>query len=193
MNFSSTWQRTIRLALALAATVTIGFGCDDGGNGAQTQPPAQRPAQAAAADALPGDLVLAEAPAGAKDVAAAKKEAKEGDAVVLRGRVGGSESPFVEGRASLQLVDVALKACGEANPDDPCKTPWDYCCDDPKEVAAHSANVQVVGADGKPLRTSLKGLSGLKPLSEVTVKGTVAKAGESGSLVVNATGIHVKG
>ena len=53
--------------------------------------------------------------------------------------------------------------------------------------------MQVVGADGKPLRAGLSGFAGLKPLSVVTVKGKVSKAGESGLLVIDATGLHVKG
>ena len=176
------------LGISLVALVT---GCDD--RDAGTKAPGQAPAQASSADALPAGLVVSEAPAGAKDVVALKKEAKVGDEVVVRGRVGGSVSPFVEGRASFQLIDTSLKACGESNPADTCRTPWDFCCEEPKEVAAHSASVQVVGADGKPLRSALQGAGGLKPLSEVTVRGTVAKGSDTGTLIVNATAIHVKG
>lgn len=173
-------------AIFLAAAVT---GCDDASDTA-SQPAV--PQAARGAQALPADLVLGEAPAGAKDVVAVKGEAKVGDTVVVRGRVGGSPSPLVEGRASFQLIDASLKACGEGNPDDKCETPWDFCCEDPKAIAAHSASIQVVGADGRPMRSGLKGVGGLKPLSEVTVKGTVAQGSDSGALVINATGLHVK-
>jgi hypothetical protein len=172
--------------------VALIAGCDERAESPATRSQSASPSQTAAVDTLPPGLVLAEAPAGAKDVAAVRKEVKAGDEVVLRGKVGGSLSPIVEGRASFQIVDASLTSCDQM-PGDTCKTPWDYCCDDPKEVAAHSASVQVVGADGKPLRAPLAGVGGLKPLSEVTVKGTVAKAGDSGTLVVNATGIYVKG
>ena len=177
-----------RLIMLVACVLAAAGGCDNDATSTSVAPPAA----AASADALPAGLLLAEAPAGAKDVVAARKDAKAGDTVVVRGRVGGSASPLVEGRASFQLVDASLKACGEGNVDDKCTTPWDFCCEDPKEIVAHSASVQVVGADGKPLRTPLAGLGGLKPLSEVTVTGTVARAGDSGALVVNAKGIHVK-
>ena len=174
------------------------IGCDDRGGagasgGASPAHPSSTAPSPASAEALPAGPVLAEAPPGAKDVVAVRKDAKQGDEVVLRGRVGGSKTPFVGGRASFQLVDASLKACGECTALDECKTPGDYCCSDPKEIAAHSASVQVVGADGRPLRAGLAGAGGLKPLSEVVVKGTVAKAAESGVLVVNATGIYVKG
>jgi hypothetical protein len=179
--------RVFVLAAVVAASIVVGCdkGTDDGrskGDGAQVS---------AGADALPAGLVLSQAPAGARDVAAVRAEAKVGDPVVLRGRVGGSLSPFVEGRASFQLVDASLKACGEGTAMDNCKTPWDYCCDDPKDVAAHSASIQVSGPDGRPLRAGLNGFAGMKPLSTVTVKGVVAKAASSGALVVNADGIYV--
>jgi len=190
-NFPSRLPGVYAGLVAAAVLVASATGCEDrGAVQSGSNPSAQ---SASAPEALPAGFVLSEAPTGAKDVVALKKDAKPGDEVVLRGRVGGSPSPFVDGRASMQVIDKALKACGEGTAMDECKTPWDYCCDDPKEVAAHSASVQVVGADGKPLRAGLKGVGGLKPLSEVTVRGTVAKGADSGVLVVNATGIHVKG
>src|SRR5687768_3985668 len=92
------------LAVALVALIT---GCED--RTAAPPSPSTPQAQTAAAGTLPAGFVLAEAPAGARDVVALKKEAKVGDEVVVRGRVGGSASPFVEGRASLQLIDASLK------------------------------------------------------------------------------------
>ena len=185
-------NRVARVWLGMGvALIAFAAGCED--RTVAPPSPSTPQAQAAAAETLPAGFVLAEAPAGAKEVVAVKKEAKVGDEVIVRGRVGGSVSPFVEGRASLQLIDTSLKACGEGNPADTCKTPWDFCCEEPKEIAAHSASIQVVGADGKPLRAGLRGVDGLKPLSEVIVKGTVAKGSDSANLIVNATGIHVKG
>ena len=184
----STFRSCFLGGLASMAVAVAVAGCDR-----KSQTATEQPAAAANAEALPPSLALAEAPAGANDVLAVRSGAKEGDAVVVRGRVGGSRSPFVDGRASMQIVDASMKACGEGTPMDECKTPWDYCCSEPKDIAAHSASVQVVGADGKPLRASLSGFAGLKPLSKVTVKGTVAKSADSGALVINATGVHVDG
>ena len=62
--------------------------------GPRTRPPhiarGAAGARASSADALPAGLVVPEAPAGARDVVALKKGAKDGDEVVVRGRVGGS-------------------------------------------------------------------------------------------------------
>jgi hypothetical protein len=82
-----------------------------------------------------------------------------------------------------------LKACSD-NPDDKCATPWDYCCETAADIAKHSALVQVVDSAGMPLRTSLKGVNGLKELSEITVQGVVREAKDK-ILIVNATAIYI--
>lgn len=174
----------------LVACLTLGvIGCDGGGD---TPPAAKGGAEAAVppgTEVVLADVILAQPPPDAKDVNALKASAKEGDEVVLRGRVGGSADPFVNGRAAFQIVDMSVKSCKEI-PGDTCETPWDYCCE--PDVAKSSATVQIVDADGKPLKVGLKGVGGLQPLAEVTVKGTVAKTQEGAPMVVNATGIHVK-
>ena len=152
-------------------------------------PPAPTPAAPVAAVSIPDSLFLASAPADAKPLEEVKAAAKPGDTVVLRGLVGGSGNPFVDGRAMVTLVGAGLPACGD-NPEDACKTPWDYCCETPDEIAAHSATIQLADKHGQPLKAGLKGLHGIKELSDLTVVGTVAQA-EGGVLVVNASGIYV--
>lgn len=148
-----------------------------------------KPSKSAAAEPLPPALFLASAPAEALSVEDAKKTAKAGGTVVLRGRVGGSRDPFVEGRAVLTLVGPGLPACSD-NPDDACKTPWDYCCEEKRAIAEHSATVQVLDGAGAPLRATLKGHGGIRELSDLIVVGNVAVA-DGATLVVNATGIFV--
>ena len=179
---------TRRKSMLVPFLVLAMVGCDDRDNTATSEKGAAATASAPA-DAVPAGLILASAPGDAKDVNALKGSAKEGDEVILRGRVGGSVHPIVDGRAAFQVVDLSVKSCKEI-PGDTCETPWDYCCE--PDVAKSTATVQVVGADGKPLKTSLKGVGGLAPLAEVTVKGKVGKTQEGAPLVVNATGIHVK-
>jgi hypothetical protein len=142
-----------------------------------------------AATALPSDLILEKDPEGAKTVEEIKSSAKPGDKVVVRGRIGGSKAPFVEKRAVFTIMGAGLKACSD-DPEDKCKTPWDYCCDTADAIAKHSATIQVVDADGAPLRTGLKGTNGLKELSVVVIQGVVKEAKEK-ILIINATGIHV--
>lgn len=141
--------------------------------------------------ALPKGLFLASPPTGASALLPpeAKKTAKVGDTITLAGRVGGSKAPFVAGRSVLTLVGDNLPACSD-NPDDHCKMPWDYCCENKADIAKHSATVQIVDEKGKTLRVDFKGQNGITELSDLTVVGKVAQVSDK-MLVVNATGIYV--
>ncbi len=55
-----------------------------------------------------------------------RAEAKDQDDVVIVGRIGGSEIPWVEGRAAFYIVDASLKSCTEVGSDH-CPKPWDFC------------------------------------------------------------------
>ena len=99
----------------------------------------------------PSGFFTSQVPAEARNVSDVKKAGalKKGDKVVLRGVIGGSKEPFVQNRAVFTLVGNGLKPCN-ANPEDTCATPWDYCCDPRSEVAAHSATIFVTDAKGNP-------------------------------------------
>lgn len=141
---------------------------------------------------LAADFFLKEPPAGAKDVLVVKKEAKEGDEVLIRGRVGGGKNDtFTQGRAMMYIMDPAIHSC-DMNPGDDCATPWDYCCETPEDIAANKATIQFVGPDDKVLKADLKGSNGIDHLSVVVVKGKVGKRDDPKVLVVNASGIYVE-
>ena len=152
--------------------------------------PAATNQTSAQADALPAGLVIEQAPEGAREVADVRKAA-DGDVVVVRGRIGGQRKPFTAGRAQFQLVDLAVSTCDKM-PDDHCPTPWDMCCEPTKDIADNSVTVQVVGAGDRPLRAELSGVGGMKPMSEIAVKGVVKKSADGKAVMVNATQIHVK-
>lgn len=179
--------RTTAVALLLFAGAVVGTGCDD--PKAQTGGQAA-PAAAATADPLPAGLIVDKAPADAKGVTEVRGSA-DGEDVVVRGRIAGSQEPFTAGRAQFQLIDLGIKSCAEME-DDSCPTPWDMCCEEPKVVAQNSVTVQVVGADGRPLKSEIEGVAGLKPLSEVAVKGKLRKSADGKAVTVDATELHVK-
>jgi hypothetical protein len=160
-------------------------GCDGG------QKP-EAAASAPGAEALPAGLIVTAAPADPKGVAEVRKTAADGDQVVVRGRIAGQEDPFTEGRAQFQLVDAGVKSCAEMEGDN-CPTPWDMCCESPKDVAANSLTVQIVNSDGRPIKAELKGVGGMKPLSEVSVKGTLRKSADGKAFTVEAKELYVKG
>ena len=184
MTTRSRWIAGALLVAALAFT-----GCNGGGEGdgsSITTPPPDT------TDELPAGLVLDAAPEGAVEIAKVKASAKEGDEVVVRGQVGGSREPFVAGRAALTIADGdVLTSCDEM-PADGCDAPWDYCCEDPAKIMANSATIQVVGADGRPLKASLEGVGGIEGLKVILVKGVVGPRPDPNVLVINATGIFVE-
>ena len=138
---------------------------------------------------VPEGFYLASAPAGAKPVAEVVASAKDGDAVVVTGRVGGAKKVFVDGYAAFTIVDPKIQPCGAGNMDE-CQTPWDYCCDAPDVIAANALSVELV-ADGKPLAASARGFHGLDHLDTVVVTGTVDKD-SAGNVRVLASGLHVQ-
>jgi hypothetical protein len=133
--------------------------------------------------------LLAVEPEGADDVIAVREAASDGDDVLVVGRIGGGENPWVDGRAAFSIVDTSLKACSDI-PGDMCETPWDYCCETPK-LPSSTALIKVVGEDGDLVRADARELLKVKELSTVVVKGK-AQRDDTGNLTVLATGVYVK-
>jgi hypothetical protein len=166
--------------LLLAALVTVG--CDPGGGSSERPAPAGPSAEGAR-------YLLSSEPAGARGVADTRREAKDGDAVVVVGRIGGQENPWVEGRATFQIVDPSLKSCKEC--EENCPTPWDYCCTPKEELLKMMTTVKVVDGQGRPVPTDARQLLGLKELQTVVVRGK-AKRDDQGNLTVLADGLFVR-
>ena len=173
------------LAVAVALVVA---GCDNEKKSARSAAPATTPAAATAS--LPAGTIVAEAPAGAQDLDAVKKTAKDGDAVVVNAWVGGADQPMAKNRAIMMVADKSLPSC-DKTPMDTCKTPWDSCCEPTEVRTAKTATVQVVDSSGKPLGGTLESVAGLKPLSKVTVAGIARRPAGSDSLIIEAKSIHV--
>ena len=178
------------LALALGSIALIG--CEpDKAPTPVTPPPPQPTAGTDASAALPPTLFTDKAPNGAIELAAAKKTAKPGDEVTVRGRIAGHAEPLAPNRAILTLLDAAVVTCDKM-PGDSCTTPWDACCEPRESLQASTATIQVVDASGKPLKTGLRGVHGIEPLKELVVTGKVKDAAGGNTLVIDATRIHVK-
>lgn len=138
---------------------------------------------------IPFGFMLDEAPSDVKNVIDAKETAKPGDTIAIRGRIGGSARPFVDGRAVFTIVGRGPHACSD-HADDQCKTPWDYCCTPRDELRAHSATIQIVDESGAPIRTDIKGRRGIQELSDLTVVGKVVST-NGGSLIIKASGMYL--
>ncbi len=129
------------------------------------------PAGAASTDsALPGSWRLPTVPPGARAVHEVRAAAAPDEEVAVVGRV----ADFVEGLAAFTLVDESLPDCRRGGPMPDCPTPWDYCCIDPAETAAHTVTVEL-REGGHVLRVPVRGFDGLDRLSRVVVLGTVQR------------------
>ncbi|MBC8105685.1 MAG: hypothetical protein H7Z14_03775 [Anaerolineae bacterium] len=172
-------QTRVVLAIVIFAIV----GCKK-----ETAPPAPL---ASSVQSLPADLFTTTPPPGATDVAATRKSAKDGDAIVIKGQVAGAKEPIAANRAIMTVADLSLPTC-DKTPGDKCPTPWDACCEPSDKIAANSLSVQVVGADGRPLKAGLGGATGIAPLKHVVVAGVVKMAAGSDTPIVEARQIYVQ-
>ncbi|MSQ96853.1 MAG: hypothetical protein EXR98_20185 [Gemmataceae bacterium] len=176
-------NRTILFGLVGMVAAAVIVGCT------KTEPgPKNLPDPKAAGDAR-AKYLLASEPAGAKGVKEIKQQAKDGDEVVVVGRIGGSVKPFT-GRASFTIVDLSFKPCNEIEGDS-CETPWDYCCDAPDELAKGKVLVKLVDAAGKTLPEDAKELLSIKELQTVVIQGQMRK-GEDNSVSVVVNGIFIR-
>jgi len=142
----------------------------------------------APASDVPESFFVASPPPTPKPVAEVVASAKDGDSVVVTGRVGGAKKVFVDDYAAFTIVDAKLAPCGTNNMDE-CETPWDYCCASPEVIAANAVSVELV-TDGKLLKANPRGFHGLDLLTTVVVEGKVARDA-AGNVRVLATGLHV--
>ena len=175
----------------MAAAALLLVGC--GKNNAQVeQDPAPAPVDPAQATALAAVVGQSVPEAEQMAIPAIKPTAEVGQSITLEGKVMGTAEPFVNNRAVMIIGDEKTITSCDLIPEDECETPWDVCCDDPDTIQAGTATIQVVGEDGKPLQTGLKGVSGLTELSRVRVSGIVAEGSTPELLIVNAGAIEVR-
>lgn len=113
-------KRPILLGLAGLTAAVVLVGCT------RTDPTPNNAADPKAADEAKAKYLLASEPAGAKGVIELRKTAKDGDAVIVIGRIGGSKEPFT-GRAAFEIVDTSFVACTEKPEPEESETPWEFC------------------------------------------------------------------
>ena len=170
-------------ALCVAAGLTLA-GCSG-----DVSPPADTRSNATLSADEAAQYLLAEAPGEAVEVMAARESAGDGDEVIVVGRIGGSKSPWIDGRAAFPIVDRSVKACNEIS-GDRCPTPWDYCCQ-LDLLARGTALVKLVDADGRALAFDARAIPGVTELAAVVVKGT-AHRDEAGNLTITANRIYIQ-
>ena len=177
-------NRAILLGLCGLAAAVVMVGCTPNQPAPKKNTPDPKVSEEARAK-----YVLASEPTGAKGVKEIKQQAKDGDEIVVVGRIGGSPKPFT-GRAAFTIMDLSFKTCNEMEGDS-CPTPWDACCTPPDDLAKGTVLVKFVDATGKTLPENAKELLNVKEIQTVVVKGQVRRD-EGNSISVVASGIFVK-
>jgi hypothetical protein len=147
-----------------------------------------RPAATPALQVDGKQFLLAGEPAGARGVMEVCQAARDGDPVVVVGRVGGDRNPWVTGRAKFLIVDPSLTPCDHKG-DGGCREPWDYCR---HRAVLPRAKIPVKFADdkGHTLAVDARELLGIKELQTVVVRGR-ARRDSAGNLSVVADGLYV--
>jgi hypothetical protein len=157
-------------------------GCGDSTEVAETGSATTTPAVDASAFLLDAE------PDGAIGVVKVRTESKDGDEIVIVGRIGGNKNPWVDGRAAFSIVDLDAKPCNEI-PGDKCPAPWDYCCED--NLASKTTLVKFNDDNGKLVAAGAKELFGLKELDTVVISGK-AKVDDAGNVTVMAESMFVR-
>lgn len=145
--------------------------------------------QSAATRAMGSKYLLPSEPVSSLPVIAARQSAKQGDSVVVVGRIGGSVNPWIDGLAAFTIVDASLKACSDT-PGDTCPKPWDYCCVT-DQLPAATALIKLVDDRDAVVDVDARSLLNLKELDTVVVRGKAVRD-DSGNLVVMASGLFVR-
>lgn len=170
----------VNLTLSIAAFTLTGCGSSS----------LEPDATAVTAASLDGSkYLLNEEPDGAVGVIAARETAKDGDAVVIVGRIGGAANPWIEGRAAFMLLDASklMVAIGEDSGED--ELCMDDCC--AAERAGCTTLVKVIDADGKLVPADSRQLLGLTSDDMVVVRGK-AKKDDSDNFTVLADAIYIR-
>lgn len=170
----------------LALGVIVFAGCS---RDTVSQSNPDQPATSIPSATVGSEVLLTSEPEGAGDVLAIRQQAADGDDVVVVGRIGGSENPWIDGRAAFSIVDRSLKACSDIEGDG-CPKPWDYCCETSR-LADASALVKVVDAEGNLIAADPKQFLDVTELSTIVAKGK-AQRDEAGNLTILASSIYVK-
>jgi len=131
------------------------------------------------------EFTLTTEPANALEILDAREQAKDGEPIVVVGRLGGGIKPWIDGRAAFLVVDTRVQGCGEG---DKCDENCPGCS---KEMAEASTMVKFHGADGKVLATDARQLLGVKELETVVIRGT-ANRDKAGNVTIAANGIFIR-
>lgn len=133
--------------------------------------------------------VLAEEPEGAVGVMMAREDAKDQDAIVLVGRIGGRKNPWIEGRSAFTLIDASITVVADGKESGDAQICMDDCCATLR--ADCTTLVKIVDDRGQVLPIDARELLDANPNDMVVIQGKVRRDDE-GSFSITASGVYVR-
>jgi len=133
--------------------------------------------------------ILTDEPDGAIGVIEARKSTKDGEPVVVVGRIGGAKNPWIDGRAAFTMLDASMVVVAEGTESNGGEICMDECC--AVERAGSTTLVKVVDENGGVLAADARSLLGVANDDMVVVQGNVSRD-TAGNFVILASGVHVR-
>lgn len=178
-------MRTTIIASAFWVTVALISGCGDA--------PAVQSRTAASETQIDGArYMLAEEPDDAIGVIEARQSASDGAPLTVVGRIGGTSSPWVDGRAAFTMLDASLVLVAEGT-DAGDAEDGQFCTGDccASERAHATMLVKILGDNGRVLEVDSRDLLGIAENDMVVVSGK-AKKDKNGNVTLVADAVFVR-
>ena len=139
---------------------------------------------------ISGDqFLLADEPDDAIGVIEARDTVKDGQPIVIVGRIGGAANPWIEGRAAFTLLDASMALVADGTENGEGEICLDDCC--AEERGKCTTLVKIVGSDGNLVAADSRKLLGVTEEDTVVVQGTASKD-ESGNFTVLGQRVFVR-
>ncbi len=158
--------------------------CINGCGGDETGDQQAKPVSHSPGANLIADMILTERPEGAVPLREALEAEKYGREIIVSGKIGEITPRY----AAFRMYDSSLQDCNRE--EDPCRTPWDYCCEPLDRIEAGSVFVEFKNQQGKVIKADISNYQDIFHLAKVDVKGELRKD-KTGNVMLSATGIHV--
>ena len=174
-------MRTMLLSVVLSSTVAIFGGC--GASDAEFR------AEASSTSIDGARYTLAEEPEDAIGVIDARQSASDGVPLTVVGRIGGTTSPWVNGRAAFMLLDASLVMVAEGADTSEDQICTGDCC--AAERAHATMLVKILDDEGRLLAVDSRQLLSIAENDMVVVCGK-AKTDKNGNVALIADAVFVR-
>ncbi len=172
-----------RLSALALLCLPIVIGCGSAGESSATA------ARTPAVSIDGSKFLLSEEPDGAVGVITAREEAEDGMPLVMVGRIGGSDKPWIEGRAAFMVLDASMNVVAEGEDSVDGEICTGDCC--ATERLACTALVKVIDSEGQLIAVDSRQLLGVKEADMVVVEGRAQKD-KSGNFVMLANRLFIR-